>query len=168
MRHALKWQYLVVVGAKPFPANQNVNYECFHWASKYSKLLAGNVYIYIYIHIYIYMCVCMYVCIYIYIYIYVYIYINLWLHCINLYLSAYWLCAVIMSDANRHHLLLTWERKVLSRWIQILCYGKMCHGRLFVLFVKLEELHIVTARKPFIHQNQPVAQYLHTIQPCML
>ena len=36
------------------------------------------------------------------------------------------------------------------------------------LFVKLEELHIVTARKPLIHQNQPVAQYLHKIQPCML
>ena len=35
-------------------------------------------------------------------------------------------------------------------------------------FVKLEELHIVTARKPLIHQNQPVAQYLHKIQPCML
>ena len=38
------WQYLVVVGAKPFPANQNVKYECFHWASKYSILLAGSVY----------------------------------------------------------------------------------------------------------------------------
>ena len=36
------------------------------------------------------------------------------------------------------------------------------------LFVKLEELHILTARKPLIHQNQPVAQYLHKIQPCML
>ena len=36
------------------------------------------------------------------------------------------------------------------------------------LFVKLEELHIVTTRKPLIHQNQPVAQYLHKIQPCML
>ena len=36
------------------------------------------------------------------------------------------------------------------------------------LFVKLEELHIVTARKPLIHQNQPVAQYLHKIQSCML
>ena len=35
-------------------------------------------------------------------------------------------------------------------------------------FVKLAELHIVTARKPLIHQNQPVAQYLHKIQPCML
>ena len=36
------------------------------------------------------------------------------------------------------------------------------------LFVKLAELHIVTARKPLIHQNQPVAHYLHKIQPCML
>ena len=36
------------------------------------------------------------------------------------------------------------------------------------IFVKLEELHIVTARKPLIHQNQPVAQYLHKIQQCML
>ena len=36
------------------------------------------------------------------------------------------------------------------------------------LFVKLAELHIVTARKPLIHQKQPVAQYLHKIQPCML
>ena len=39
---------------------------------------------------------------------------------------------------------------------------------LHCLFVKLKELHIVTARKPLIHQNQPVAQYLHKIQPCML
>ena len=37
-----------------------------------------------------------------------------------------------------------------------------------IVFVKLKELHIVTARKPRIHQNQPVAQYLHKIQPCML
>ena len=29
------------------------------------------------------------------------------------------------------------------------------------LFVKLEELHIATARKPLIHQNQPVVRYLH-------
>ena len=36
------------------------------------------------------------------------------------------------------------------------------------VFVKLEELHIVTARKALIHQNQPVAQYLHKIQLCML
>ena len=36
------------------------------------------------------------------------------------------------------------------------------------VFVKLEELHIATARKPLIHQNQPVAQYLQKIQPCML
>ena len=39
---------------------------------------------------------------------------------------------------------------------------------MYPIFVKLEELHIVTARKPLIHQNQPVAQYLHKIQPCML
>ena len=39
-----KWQYLVVVGAMSFPANQNVKYECFHWASKYSILLAGSVF----------------------------------------------------------------------------------------------------------------------------
>ena len=45
MRNALKWQYLVVVRAKPFPANQNVKYECFRWASKYSILLAGSVFI---------------------------------------------------------------------------------------------------------------------------
>ena len=38
---------------------------------------------------------------------------------------------------------------------------------IMMVFVKLE-LHIVTARKPLIHQNQPVAQYLHKIQPCML
>ena len=30
MRVALKLLYLFVVGAKPFPANQNVKYECFH------------------------------------------------------------------------------------------------------------------------------------------
>ena len=35
-------------------------------------------------------------------------------------------------------------------------------------FVKLEGLHITTAHKPLIHQNQPVAQYLHKNQPCML
>ena len=29
-----------------------------------------------------------------------------------------------------------------------------------LLFVKLEELHIATARKPLIHQSQPVVQYL--------
>ena len=29
-----------------------------------------------------------------------------------------------------------------------------------IVFVKLEELHIATVRKPLIHQNQPVAQYL--------
>ena len=39
---------------------------------------------------------------------------------------------------------------------------------IFQVFVKLEELHIVTARKPLIHQNQPFAQYLHKIQPGML
>ena len=27
--------------------------------------------------------------------------------------------------------------------------------------MKLEELHIATARKPLIHQNQPVARFLH-------
>ena len=36
------------------------------------------------------------------------------------------------------------------------------------LFVKLQELHIVTAHKPLIHQNQPVACYQHRNQPCML
>ena len=28
----LKSEYLFVIGAKPFPANQNVKYECFHYA----------------------------------------------------------------------------------------------------------------------------------------
>ena len=48
-------------------------------------------------------------------------------------------------------------------------YCITCVGNLggMDIFVKLEELHIVTARKPRIHQNQPVAQYLHKIQPCM-
>ena len=32
---------------KQFPANQNVKYECFRWASKYSILLAGSVCTYI-------------------------------------------------------------------------------------------------------------------------
>ena len=36
------------------------------------------------------------------------------------------------------------------------------------IFVKLEELHIATTRKPLINQNQSVAQYLQKIQPCML
>ena len=44
----------------------------------------------------------------------------------------------------------------------------VCWHMLWANFVKLEELHIATARKPFIHQNQPVAQYLHKNQPCML
>ena len=44
----------------------------------------------------------------------------------------------------------------------------ICHTLPYMIIVKLEELHIVTARKPLIHQNQPVAQYLHKIQPCML
>ena len=44
MRNASKYQYLVVVGAKPFPANQNFKYECFQWALKYSILLAVVVY----------------------------------------------------------------------------------------------------------------------------
>ena len=34
-------------------------------------------------------------------------------------------------------------------------------GKALWVFVKLEELHIATARKPLIHQNQPVARYLH-------
>ena len=40
--------------------------------------------------------------------------------------------------------------------------------KLSLVFAKLAELHIVTARKLLIHQNQPVAQYQHKIQPCML
>ena len=44
--------------------------------------------------------------------------------------------------------------------------GALSSSDLF--FVKLEELHIATARKPLIHQNQPVARYLHKKQPCML
>ena len=36
------------------------------------------------------------------------------------------------------------------------------------VFVKLEELHIATARKPVFHQTQPVACYQHRNQPCML
>ena len=36
------------------------------------------------------------------------------------------------------------------------------------VFVKLEELHIATARKPLFHQTQPVACYQHRNQPCML
>ena len=38
----------------------------------------------------------------------------------------------------------------------------------YIVFVKLEELHIATARKPLIHQNQPVARFLPQKQPCML
>ena len=52
--------------------------------------------------------------------------------------------------------------------LRILCVQFQAQAPLSLLFVKLEELHIVTARKPLIHQNQPVAQYLHKIQPCML
>ena len=37
-----------------------------------------------------------------------------------------------------------------------------------ILFVKLEELHIATARKPLFHQTQPVACYQHRNQLCML
>ena len=35
------------------------------------------------------------------------------------------------------------------------------------IIVKLEELHIATARKPLFHQTQPVACYQHRNQPCM-
>ena len=42
------------------------------------------------------------------------------------------------------------------------------HGANKTVFVKLEELHIATARKPLIHQNQPIARFLHKKQPCML
>ena len=38
IRVALKSQYLLV-GAKPFPANENVKYECFYCALKYSIFL---------------------------------------------------------------------------------------------------------------------------------
>ena len=46
----------------------------------------------------------------------------------------------------------------------------MTRNRIIVtaLFVKLEEFLIATAHKPLFHQNQPIAQYLHKIQPCML
>ena len=49
---------------------------------------------------------------------------------------------------------------------ELLCryYYQVAH----LVFVKLEELHIATARKPLIHQNQPFARYLHQKQPCML
>ena len=57
-------------------------------------------------------------------------------------------------------------------YAQLFKHAKQTYGNKYMqnltLFVKLEELHIVTARKPLIHQNQPVAQYLHKIQPCML
>ena len=50
--------------------------------------------------------------------------------------------------------------------IRTMFVGKPNFSRL--VFVKLEELHIATVRKPLIHQNQPVARYLHKKQPCML
>ena len=42
MSVALKSQYLFVVGTKPFPANQNVKYGCFHFASNYSITFFGS------------------------------------------------------------------------------------------------------------------------------
>ena len=42
MRVALKSQYLFVVSTKPFPANQNVKYGCFHYASNYSITFFGS------------------------------------------------------------------------------------------------------------------------------
>ena len=36
-------ELVIVIGAKPFPGNQNVKYQCFRWASKYS-ILVGSVY----------------------------------------------------------------------------------------------------------------------------
>ena len=49
-------------------------------------------------------------------------------------------------------------------WVTHICHeASIClyeHEQLKV-FVKLEELHIVTARKPLVHQNHPVARYLH-------
>ena len=37
-------QYLFVIGAKPFPANQNVKYECLHCAFQIYHIFAGSVY----------------------------------------------------------------------------------------------------------------------------
>ena len=34
--------------------------------------------------------------------------------------------------------------------------------------MKLKELHVATARKPLIHENQPAAQYLRKTQPYMM
>ena len=44
------------------------------------------------------------------------------------------------------------------------CKHTGCGGR---LFVRLEELHIATTRKPLIHQNQPVSCVLSAQKPAM-
>ena len=48
------------------------------------------------------------------------------------------------------------------------CLMLITLGTHLVVFVKLEELHIATARKPLFHQTQPVECYQHRNQPCML
>ena len=40
---ALKSEYLFVVWVKPFRANQNVKYECFHCAFQIFHIFAGDV-----------------------------------------------------------------------------------------------------------------------------
>ena len=49
------------------------------------------------------------------------------------------------------------ERRLFGYWDGALCPVR---ASLWIswLFVKLEDLHVVTARKPVIHQNQPFAQ----------
>ena len=51
MRVSLKSQCLIVDGAKPFPANQNVKYKCYHCDLQIFHIFAGSIYV----------CLCVYV-----------------------------------------------------------------------------------------------------------
>ena len=59
------------------------------------------------------------------------------------------------------------NRIIYDKWAKSVEVCKLCKIHM-LLFVKLEELHIATARKPLFHQTQPVACCQHRNQPCML
>ena len=73
--------------------------------------------------------------------------------------------AICMAQVIMVYTLCLAATKQLYEWFSSSVCLSVCPSH---LFVKLKELHIATARKPLIHQNQPVAQYLQKIQPCML
>ena len=69
-----------------------------------------------------------------------------------------------MSDSHWKITCILWP----ISWVVICRCGLSRKREYWTFFVKLEELHIATARKPLFHQTQPVAWYQHRNQPCML